>query len=221
MANDGRLPRAATWALAMALTGCIPVPIAAPPAKASLGFGAVFGDPLPTDEGVPLSRSEGVMVGRIGASPLSMFQPAHRRPIDIEGGYTFTVFTNERRQNRNRHGVYGGLSAHVGDWFLGQRWRSRMTFRAHGDYLVMQDFPGDGGGVGWAIGFEAARFTDHEHDGEELFRGFYSGELSIGAEAFGGYHIVGAAEYGTVGLAFTVRWPAALGLFLIPLTGNF
>jgi hypothetical protein len=210
-------------AAALAATGCIPLPVALPPAKASLGIGAAVGNPLPNDVGEPLSDSTPVALGRVGVTPQSAWPEQHRRPIEGEAGYAFQIFTDELRQNRNRHGVYAGISVLAGDWWLGHNWRGRLTLRGFAEYFVLQSHPGDGGGGSWAIGFEIAQYTKHEGEGGSgvAFLGLAAGEWSVGAELVGGYHSVGGAEYGTVGFALTGRWPGLLGVGIIPLTGSF
>jgi hypothetical protein len=206
-----------------AASGCIPLPAALPPAKASLGVGAAIGNPLPDAEGQPLSEAEPVALGRVGVTVQSLWPEQHRRPLEVEAGYAFQLFTDRLRQNRNRHGVYAGLAVHAGDWWLGKGWRGRLTLRGSAAYFVLQDHPGDGGGGSWAIGFEAAHYTRHEGGGGDglAFWGLAAGEWSIGAELVGGVHSVGGAEYGTVGFALTGRWPGLLGVGIIPLSGSF
>lgn len=207
----------------LALAACIPLPAALPPAKASLGIGAAIGNAVPDDMGNPLSEVEPVALGRVGVVPQSAWLEQHRRPVDVEAGYTFQVFTSGLRQNRNRHGAYLGVSVLAGDWFVGDNWRARVTMRAFGEYFVLQSFPGDGGGGGWALGFELARYSGYSPDdsGDGItFLGWMAGEWSVGAELFGGVYSVGGAEYGTVGFALTGRWPGLFGVGLIPLTGS-
>ena len=208
--------------VALALGGCTPIPAALPPAKAALGFGAAIGNPVPSPfDGTPLNEVEPVMVGRVGVTPQAMWPEQHRRPIELDAGYAFHVFTAERRHNRNRHGVYLGLSVLAGDFWLGGSWRARIVLRGSADYFVMQGYPGDGGGASWSIGFEAADYVQHESDAARPpLLGLAAGELGLGVELFGGFHTVGGADYGTVGLALTGRWPGTLGVVLIPLTGS-
>lgn len=209
--------------LALAAAGCIPLPVALPPAKASLGIGAAMGNPLPDDEGAPLSEAEPVVLGRVGVTPQAVWPEQHRRPIEGEVGYAFQVFTHDLRQNRNRHGVYAGVAVHAGDWWLGRNWRARITLRGFAEYFVLQSHPGDGGGGGWALGFEAAQYTRHDGGGGSglRFSGLAAGEWSIGAELVGGVYSMGGAEYGTAGFALTARWPGLLGVGIIPLSGSF
>ena len=168
---------------------------------------------MPDDDGAPLSDSQATIDGHIGVTPLSVFPELHRRPLEPEVGYTFQVFTDALRQNRNRHGFYGGLSVHLGDYWLGEGWRARVTVRGFAEYIVLQAHPGEGGGATWALGFEVARFIDESNDSPSgiSYFGLAIGELSLGAELYGGYHIVESgtarAEYGTIGAAITVRWP--------------
>ena len=212
------------WSLlALALAGCIPIPVGLPPAKAALGMGAAFGNPIPSPvDGTPLTEAEPVLVGRVGLTPQTLWPTQHRRPIEIAAGYAFHVFTNELRQNRNRHGVFLGLEVLGGDFWLGDNWRARIVVRGSTEYFALQDHPGDGGGGSWSLGFEVAQYVRHESSssGPGLL-GYAAGELSLGAEVFGSMHSVGGADYGTVGLAMTLRWPGALGVVLIPLTGSF
>ena len=208
----------------LGLAGCIPLPAALPPAKASLGIGAAVGNVVPDDMGNPLSEAEPVAIGRVGIVPQSAWAEQHRRPFEVEAGYGFQVFTGALRQNRNRHGAYLGVSVLAGDWFVGDNWRARITMRAFGEYFVLQAHPGDGAGGGWALGFELARYagyTPDESEGGITFLGWMAGEWSIGAELFGGVYSVGGAEYGTVGFALTGRWAGLFGIGLVPLTGSF
>lgn len=209
--------------LGFVASGCIPVPAALPPAKASLGLGAAIGNPLPDDAGEPLSEAQAVALGRLGLVPQSLWPEQHRRPVEAEAGYTFQIFTDALRQNRNRHGVYGGLSILAGDWWLGRGWRGRLTLRGFAEYFVMQSYPGDGGGGAWAIGFELAEYTSYEGSAEDgpSFVGWVAGEWSLGAELTGGVYSIGPGEYGTLALAVTARWPGLLGVGVIPLSGRF
>ena len=216
------MPRALLL-LAFLCGGCIPIPAISPPAKASLGFGAALGNPVPSPvDGSPLSDSEPIMVGRIGVTPQPMWPEQHRRPVEVSGGYLFHVFTNELRQNRNRHGLFLGLSVLGGDFWLGGNLRGRVVIRGSADYFVLQGLPGDGGGASWSVGFEIADYVQHASDAARPpLLGLAAGELSIGAEIFGGVHSIGGAEYGTVGFAISGRWPGLLGIVLIPLSGSF
>ncbi|MCB9595614.1 MAG: hypothetical protein H6719_23030 [Sandaracinaceae bacterium] len=210
-------------ALALAFGGCIPIPLALPPAEASLGLGAAVGNPLPSPtDGSPLSEAEPVVVGRIGVTPQAMWPEQHRRPIELDGGYLFHVFTNELRHNRNRHGMFIGLSVLAGDWWVAGNWRARLILRGSADYLVLQARPGDGGGASWAIGFEVADYVQVVSDeARPPLLGLAAGEVAIGAELFGSVHTIDGAEYGTIGFAIRGRWPATLGVVLIPLSGSF
>ena len=202
--------------------GCIPIPAALPPAKASIGFGAAIGNPIPDETGARLSEAEGYVRGRVGLTVQSLFPELHRRPVEVAAGYSFRVFTNELRQNRNRHGFYGSISGLLGDFWLGDNWRGRVVVRGGAEYLALQSHPGDGGGGSWGVGFEVARFTRTEgDDNDSFFLGWAAGELSLGAELFGGYYSVGGGEWGEVGLALTGRWPGLFGVAMIPLNGSF
>lgn len=211
-----------TPAVALALVGCIPIPAALPPAKAAIGLGAAVGNPLPSPtDGSPLSEAAPVVVGRIEVTPQAMWPEQHRRPIELGGGYLFHVFTDELRHNRNRHGAFLGLSVLAGDWWLGGNWRARLVLRGSADYVVLEGLPGDGGGASWSIGFEAADYVQVVSDeARPPVLGLVAGELAIGAELFGGVHTVAGADYGTIGFAITGRWPATLGVVLIPLSGS-
>lgn len=216
-------PLALGLAAGLTATGCIPIPAALPPAKASLGIGAAIGNPLPDDEGAPLTEVDALAIGRIGVTPQSAWLEQHRRPVEVEAGYTFQIFTQPLRQNRNRHGAFVGVSVLAGDFWLGANWRGRVTVRGFADYVVLQGHPGDGFGGAWALGFEIAQFMREVSDSPTgiSFFGLIAGEWSIGAELYGGVYSVGGAEYGTVGFALTGRWPGLFGVGLIPLTGTF
>jgi len=212
----------ALLALVVLATGCIPIPAALPPARASLGLGAAVGNPLPTDDGTPLTDAAPVLVGQVGVTPQAMWPEQHRRPVEVEAGYRFQVFTDELRHNRNRHGAYLGVNALLGDFWLGGHWRGRVVVRASADYLVLQAHPGDGGGASWGLGFEAAGFVEEASDtAAPPLLGAAAGEYGIGAELFGGAHSLGGYVYGTVGFAITGRWPGVAGIVLIPLSGSF
>jgi len=209
-------------ALVLLTTGCIPIPLAAPPARPSLGVGAAVGNPIPADDGTPLTDSEPVVVGQVGVTPQAMWPEQHRRPVEVEAGYRFQVFTEELRHNRNRHGMYLGLNVLLGDFWLGGHWRARIVVRGSADYFVLQAHPGDGGGASWGLGFEVASFVS-EASGSAAppLLGVAAGEYGIGAELFGSAHSIGGYEYGTVGFAITGRWPGVAGVVLIPLSGSF
>lgn len=209
-------------ALALALVGCIPIPAALPPANATIGLGAAVGNPLPSPiDGTPLADAAPVVVGRVEVTPLAMWPELHRRPIGVGAGYLFHVFTDELRHNRNRHGAFLAVSALAGDFWLGGNWRGRVVLRASADYLVLQDYPGDGGGASFAIGFEAADYVQLVSDAARPpLLGIAAGELGVGAELFGSAHAIDGVVYGTVGLAITGRWPGVLGVALIPLSGS-
>ena len=186
-------------------------------------MGAAIGNPIPSpSDGTPLSEVEPVLVGRIGVTPQALFPTQHRRPLEVAAGYAFHVFTNELRQNRNRHGIYLGLSVLGGDFWLGDNWRARIVVRGSTEYFVLQDHPGDGGGGSWSFGFEVAQYVHHESSSGDIgLFGYAAGELSLGVELFGGFHTIAGADYGTIGLAVTLRWPGTFGVVLIPFTGSF
>jgi len=206
-----------------ALHGCIPVPALLPPLKLSGGIGGAAGNPLPDDDGNPLAEVTPIAWGRVGVTPQAMWPEQHRRPVEVEAGYSFQIFTDRIRQNRNRHGGYLGVNLLFGDWWLGGNWRGRLTVRGYGELFALQDHPGEAVGGGWAVGFEAADwagYTDESPDGLGLF-GYAAGELAIGGELFGGVYVVDGQEYGTFGVAITGRLPALFGVLLIPLSGSF
>ena len=67
--------------LATVAQGCIVIPAALPPAKASIGAGAALGNPLPQEDGTPLTESEVILPGRIGLAIQSVAPEQHRRPV--------------------------------------------------------------------------------------------------------------------------------------------
>lgn len=209
--------------LALLLTGCIPIPALLPPLKVSGGIGGAAGNPLPDDEGQPLEELTPIAQGRVGITPQALWPEQHRRPVEVEAGYAFQLFTDPLRQNRNRHGGYLGVAVHFGDWWFGGNWRGRFIVRGFGELYGLQSHPGEIWGGGWAIGFEAADwagYTDESLDGLGLW-GYAAGELSIGGELFGGVYTVDGQEYGTFGIAITGRLPGLLGVLAIPLSGSF
>jgi hypothetical protein len=212
---------ALVW-LSLFAPGCLALPIALPPSKSAVGIGAAIGNPVPDVDGTPLSESEAIVPGRIGIDVQSMFPEQNRRPIEVDGGYAFQIFTNELRQNRNRHGGFVGVSALLGHFWLGENWRLRIVIRGAGEIYGMQSHPGWGGGGSWAVGLEAAQFNGGSTDTGEgpRFLGAMSGEWSVGGEIFGGVYSIAREEYGTVGFALTVRWPGLAGVGILPLSGT-
>lgn len=207
----------------MLASGCIPLPAVVPPGKGSIGIAAAFGNPLPDVDGTALSDAEGMVVGRIGIVPQSMWPEMNRRPVEIDAGYTFHVFLSENWQRRNRHGGFLGLSILAGHFWLGENWRGRVVLRGAGEIYALQALPGEGGGASWGVGFEVAQFSSAEGESGDgiRFLGWAAGEWSIGAELDGGAYSVAGADYGYVAFAITVRWMGAFGLGLIPLSGTF
>lgn len=221
-----RLPVLALAVLALAALapGCIALPIALPPAKGAIGIGAAMGNPLPrTEDGTPLSESEPIVPGRIGITLQAAWPEQNRRPIEVELGYAFQIFTTELRQNRNRHGAFLGVSVLAGHFWVGENWRARIVIRGAGEVYGLQDHPGDGGGGSWGLGFEIARFTGSasEEGQGPRFLGYVAGEWSLGAELMGGVYSIGGAEYGIAAFALTVRWPGLAGVAIVPLAGSF
>lgn len=209
--------------LAMLAEGCIVIPAALPPAKASIGAGAAIGNPLPQDDGTPLTESEVILPGRIGLAIQSALPEQHRRPIEVVAGYAFQVFTTPLRQNRNRHGAFLGVSVLGGDWWLGENWRARVVIRGAGEVFGLQAHPGDGGGGSWGLGFEVAQYSGSSSDAGNgpRFLGGLAGEFGFGAELVGGYYSIGGAEYGIAAFALTVRWPGLAGVAILPVAGSF
>ncbi len=218
-----RPARLAVFALALA-PGCIALPIALPPAKAAIGIGAAIGNPLPSpDTGEPLSEAEAIVPGRIGVVLQSAWPEQNRRPVEVEVGYAFQIFTTELRQNRNRHGAFLGVSVLGGHWWLGENWRLRIVLRGAAEVYGLQGHPGDGGGGSWGLGLEVARFTGSGSSSGQgpRFEGYVAGEWSLGAELLGGVYSIGGAEYGVAAFALTVRWPGLAGVAIVPLSGSF
>jgi hypothetical protein len=216
------------WALllfpCLLVSGCLALPIALPPVKASVGIGAAIGNPLPRDDdGTPLSTSEPIVPGRIGVVIQSMWPEQNRRPVEVELGYAFQVFTTELRQNRNRHGGFLGVSVLAGHFWLGENWRARIVIRGAGELYAMQAHAGWGGGGSWGLGFEIAQFTSSSGDSGSgaRFVGYVAGEWGVGAELLGGVYTMSGAEYGIAAFALTVRWPGLAGVAIVPLTGSF
>lgn len=220
-----RFTRLVALLLVALAPGCIALPIALPPAKGALGIGAAVGNPLPQEDGTPLSESEVIVPGRVGVVVQSMWPEQNRRIVEVEAGYAFQLFTTQLRQNRNRHGAFLGVSVLAGHFWLGENWRARIVFRGAAEVYGLQSHPGDGGGGSWGIGFEVARFAslsadDDAGSGPRLL-GVMAGEWGVGAELQGGVYSIGGAEYGIAAFALTVRWPGMAGLAIIPLTGSF
>lgn len=209
--------------LALLGPGCIAIPAALPPVKASIGAGAAIGNPLPQDDGTPLTESEVILPGRIGLAIQSLVPEQHRRPVEVVAGYAFQVFTTPLRQNRNRHGGFLGVSVLGGDWWLGENWRARIVLRGAGEVYGLQAHPGDGGGGSWGIGFEVAQYSGSSSDSGDgpRFLGAIAGEFGFGAELMGGYYSIGGAEYGIAAFALTVRWPGLAGVAILPIAGSF
>ncbi len=212
-----------SWFAILVLTGCIPLPAVLPPLKLSGGFGAAAGNPLPGDDGAPLAEVTPIAMGRVGVTPQALWPEQHRRPIEVEAGYAFQIFTDGLRQNRNRHGAYLGVNLLFGDWWMGANWRGRFTVRGFGEIYGLQAHPGEVAGGGWAIGFEAADYAQVANESQHGLGllGYAAGELAIGGELFGGVYVVDGQEYGTFGIAITGRLPALFGALLIPLSGSF
>lgn len=209
---------------ALLLPGCIALPLAVPPGRGAIGAGAAIGNPLPReDDGTPLSEVEPVIPGRIGIALQSAWPEQHRRPIEVEAGYAFQVFTNGLRQNRNRHGGFLGVNVLGGHYWLPPNWRVRVVLRGAGELFGLQAHPGWGGGGSWSLGVELAQYSSTSEDSGQGPRivGFVAGEWSFGAELFGGVYTVGGADYGIAAFALTVRWPGIAGVFILPLTGSF
>jgi hypothetical protein len=209
--------------LAILGPGCIAIPAALPPAKASVGLGAAIGNPLPQEDGTPLTDSELIIPGRIGLAIQSAFPEQHRRPVEVVAGYAFQVFSTQLRQNRNRHGGFVEVSVLGGDWWLGENWRARIVIRGAGEVYGLQSHPGDGGGGSAGIGFEVAQYSGSSSDTGDgpRFLGAIGGEFGFGAELTGGYYSIGGAEYGIVAFALTIRWPGLAGVAILPLAGSF
>ncbi len=203
--------------------GCIAIAAALPPARGSIGIGAAIGNPLPDVDGTPLSELEPIVPGRIGVTIQSMWPEQNLRPVEVEAGYAFQIFTNELRLNRNRHGGFLGVNVLLGHFWLGENWRARIVLRGSGEYYGLEAHPGHGGGASWALGFEIARFTGSSNDSGSgaRFIGAVAGEWSLGGELFGGVYSIGGHEYGTAGFGLTVRWPAVAGVAILPLAGSF
>jgi hypothetical protein len=216
--------KACLLVLAISAPGCLALPIALPPVKAAAGIGAAIGNPLPRDDdGTPLSTAEPIVPGRIGVVIQSAWPEQNRRPIEVEFGYAFQVFTNQYRQNRNRHGGFVGVSILAGHFWLGENWRARIVIRGAGELYGMQAHAGWGGGGSWGLGVEIAKYvgTPEDPGSGARFIGYVAGEWSVGAELLGGVYSVGGAEYGIAAFALTVRWPGMAGVGVLPLTGSF
>ncbi|MGF1466913.1 MAG: hypothetical protein ACFCGT_12345 [Sandaracinaceae bacterium] len=215
--------RAVVLPLLLAGSGCIPLPLALPPAKVGVGVGQVFGDPAPSqDDGRPISTSETVVELQAAIALQSVFPTQHhRRPGELLVGYSGQYFLRGSFSQRHRHGGFIGLDFFLAQEDAGNRWRSRVLLRSAAEMLWVPGVGGGPGGGGRAsVAWELARFERVGDGGSgPRFEGVFQGELSIGAELFGGYYRIGAADYGLLGGGVTFRWPAAFGVGLIPLGG--
>lgn len=223
------LPRAVNLAvcmLALAATGCVPIPILSPPARISQSAGVAVGQIAPPrDATVADRRASPVLTTRLGVHPQQMFPSLFSRRFDLGAGYLFEVMPEPGLAHYFRHGPYLELGANLWMAPISESWAVRTSTSVHADALFANDMGSEFGiGVGGSIsielvsfaGFAVAEAEVSEYDSHALL-GAVSGEWGIGLTAGVDYRSVQGMNYGVFQLGLFVRLPAAAGILLVPL----
>ncbi|MCB9525973.1 MAG: hypothetical protein H6702_21740 [Myxococcales bacterium] len=228
-------------AVALALTACVPLPYAAPPAQIHVGGGGAFGD-----------TSRGVFRLQADLAPFGYFG-AIQRAWDVRAGYLLEAHSGDRG---TRHGA-----ALAGDWYLshpeGLTGGHRLGLTAQGVWRT--DAVGGDGGLLWQFvvptgtpfaelnppgsddDIQFPQRSEHERDDPNTdppdfvpysqhddgddgdqnvgIIGYAAGELGVGLRLTGGVRRLdqGTTEYLAIA-GLDVRLPASFGVLLLWLT---
>lgn len=220
---------------AVLLTGCVPVPVIAPPAKITVGGGGAFGELRDKAQGEDLSRS-GALQLKAGVHPMSLFDD--ERELDLGVGFIFEAMPNEDLRADPLVGGYlegnYALWRSADDAFDGQ---TRLYLIGRGDLISNSGPDGASGyGLGFGLGIEYASWVDSPLANAEvstetqvrngrvsqdtdtsLFLGYGIGEGGIGLEVTGNLRRVGDQEYTALFASLILRTPLTLGILLIPI----
>lgn len=230
--HETRAATAATrrFTLVIALTiaqGCIALPFATPPVRASFTVSGAF---PPRGATLPSPSSDTVTLGaRITAHPMGMVPSLLDRPADVGVGYVFDTPPTQGggRVSRDLHGAC--LDVSVWPWRDGPE-RGHRVLRAglslRSELLVGHVETGAtdvGFGVmaGPEFEFVVTRDGPFSSSGGSGSRAWVAGtalgELGVTASVLGSYRAVGDAAWWSVVFALGFRLPASVGIYIATL----
>ena len=211
--------------------GCIPIPYASPPIKASIGLSSAQGTRTNLDQqGQEDMNRELIVSTHLSLHPFSL---ANRldRTYDLGIGYFMS--------NINAEEKYPYLS---GPFIQGQ---SFLDVRPLGDAVFRWGVIGRGGllfanqgpkSMGWTASMgvmleyaawnQASPFTSIEQestnndDDQTHLIGIAHGEGGVGLELLGSLQKHDVNQYWTITLGFVFELPATIGVLLVPLNGS-
>jgi len=203
------------------LCGCIPLPFATPPMRATLTAGGAAGRPVPAAEPTR-GVVEPVLTGRFGIYPAQVIEPWRERRFDLGVGYVFELFPDAELSNYTKHGAFirGTWHPWQPTFEPGGNARTRVGLHAIGE-LLFDERDGDmGAGAALAASFDLivdgwGDFAAADSDGAII--GSYGGEVGVGFEVSVGFRQIGGLRYFTTGIGITITLPASAGVVLVPL----
>ena len=213
---------------AVAVTGCLPLPVLIPPIAASFGVGSGAGRLQTAPDETP--RSFGPKVSqeiRVVARPLASFSSILDRSFDLGIGYKAQRFPylSEDPDAPPLPWAHGpSFELRVFPWRHASNGTAvRLGIISHLDLLglyVGREFRTAGGGdVG--IEISLSQFLRGSpsagSSGQATFLGTIWGEVGIGAALTGGAEVVAGQHFGYGMFSVTVQLPAAIGLALVPI----
>ena len=197
--------RAFTVGVALAATGCIPLPYVVPPIRGDVATG-VQGTTLPgvTSIQAPLELE-------VGAFPLALIEQLHDRRVDVGLGGLYTLDATGQRLGAFLEG--GGVVA-------GWQWDQRILRLVPEAQLRVVDDPDTGrAGLGAAgrCTFELSTFIPAFTYNDNLDWGAGQGELAIGVYVEASTAQIPHEETYALLFGVTFRLPALAGLSIVPL----
>ena len=208
--------------VAFGLAGCMPLPFASPPLRASFNVGPSGGFQQldgKVDDGVVASLG-----GRFGLHPLGAVRSLRERPADVGIGYLIETTVTPNIDGPTAHGPYIEVAAHPWQARQPKPGRlSRLAVFATGDVLFATRHGGflSGGGT-LGVGFEwgkwvADPFVEVDEDSLDAVLGYAEGEASIGVQLATGFRMQQGLPWWLVTVGLTVRLPASAGVAVIQL----
>jgi hypothetical protein len=195
--------------LALAITGCIPLPYVVPPVRADVGTG------IQTDTVAGSTQANTPLFVTAGVFPLGFFSSLSERYFDFGVGGVYSLDAAAQRAG-------GEVEVDVVPYQLAfTSWRLRCTAGFQGRYLMDLSSGETGWGGAVRISWEWAKFegpfdySDHSRD--SLVVGVGQGEFGAGLYVeVSTLQLRGAPSYAVVG-GVTFRLPALAGVAVVPI----
>lgn len=205
----------------LALTSCVAVPVATPPARVNIG--ATMPVVVAPKDNSPIDPISPIgLEVRAGVAPLQVFPAIQDRLYDVDLGYLLR-YPDSFGDQQARHGLYAQVGLYP---WVSPLWEGRLRFGvlASTDMLfpTTSSHSDIAGGASVSLSLDWAHFLNDlepvaESSGDGAFFGWVWGEVGLGLVAGGSWQMSSQGQIWSLSLGLQTRIPAAAGIALVPL----